>query len=102
MAGLVAALDAAMGEARAVLSCCRAVHVSAFGKLVKLLVLSAGGFALVFVVGVCLALVSARARRRSGGGLMLPTTLGGLGGLGGMGAPGGYGRPSSRQQSWTL
>jgi hypothetical protein len=74
-ARLTAGLDAAMAGARAVVACCRARHVSKFGRLVKLLLLAAGGFTGVFVVGVALAWLGGR-RRRSSSGLQLPTTFG--------------------------
>ncbi|GBF94529.1 hypothetical protein Rsub_07063 [Raphidocelis subcapitata] len=89
-AALVAGLDAALSDGRAAVECCRAVHVSPFGRFVRTCILAAAGFTAFFVAAVAVAACGARRQRRSSGGLRLPTTFSALGGgFGGGGFGGG-------------
>jgi hypothetical protein len=91
-AALVGGLDTTLVEAAGVFACCRARHVSAFGRVMGMAVAAAAGFAIVFAVAVAVAIVTGR-RRKLAAALQLPTY--------GMSS---YSRPSSvsRQHSWQL
>lgn len=89
-AALSSGLDAALGDAAAIMACCRARHPSLLGRAVRAGAAAVGGFAAFFGVAACIAVVAGR-RRRLAGALQLPTY--------GLSQ---YSRPASRQHSWQL
>lgn len=83
-------LDATLDDAREIMACCAAVHVSRAARAVQLVVACAAGFVAMLFVAVVFERVVLR-RRRLTNALQLPTY--------GMSQ---YSRPTSRQHSWQL